>query len=153
MALTLSILVSRLRLQDPGGVFSTFGLPALMGIMALGIFADGTAGAGYNGVGRVEYLGVVGQGVTGLLPAEGFVADWPGQMQAQFIGVVFIFLSAFLVTSILASPLAFVARERGERSASVDGGVEQITAGGDETADGGGSIQEKSTDDLDLAAK
>ena len=30
------------------------------------MFADGTYGAGWNGVGATEYLGVAGRGVTGL---------------------------------------------------------------------------------------
>ena len=33
---------------------------------ASGIFADGTYGAGWNGVGAASYLGAAGQGVTGL---------------------------------------------------------------------------------------
>lgn len=33
----------------------------------LGIFADGTYGSGWNGVGATSYLGQAGRGVTGLL--------------------------------------------------------------------------------------
>jgi len=39
-------------------------------VLAVGIFADGTYGQGWNGVGATEYLGTSGaalQGVTGLL--------------------------------------------------------------------------------------
>ena len=37
------------------------------GRFSVGIFADGTCGAGWNGVGTSSYLGHAGQGVTGLL--------------------------------------------------------------------------------------
>jgi Amt family ammonium transporter len=33
----------------------------------VGIFADGSYGAGWNGVGAASYLGQAGKGVTGLL--------------------------------------------------------------------------------------
>jgi len=72
--------------------------------------ADGAAGVGYNGVGAASYLTVAGQGVTGRwLLGEGFAMDWPGQLLAQAIGVAVIFLAAFLVTSVLAAPLALLA--------------------------------------------
>jgi Amt family ammonium transporter len=35
--------------------------------VAVGVFADGTYGAGWNGVGASSYLGTAGRGVTGLL--------------------------------------------------------------------------------------
>ncbi|MBX7234930.1 MAG: hypothetical protein K1X65_11130 [Caldilineales bacterium] len=115
----------RLRLQDRGGVLATFGLPALAGLLAVGIFADGTAGAGYNGVGIEEYLGAAGQGVTGLLAASGLAADWPGQLLAQAAGVAVIFLLSFLVVSLLALPAALVIRAWGGRGvAAADEGGE-----------------------------
>jgi Amt family ammonium transporter len=36
----------------------------------VGIFADGTYGAGWNGVGAASYLGHAGQGVTGLIHGD-----------------------------------------------------------------------------------
>ncbi len=111
----------RLRLQDRGGVLATFGLPALAGLLAVGIFADGTAGAGYNGVGLEQYLGAAGQGVTGLLAASGLAADWPGQLLAQAAGVAVIFLLSFLVVSLLALPAALVIRAWGGRGVAVAG--------------------------------
>jgi Amt family ammonium transporter len=109
---------SRLRLQDRGGVLTTFGLPALVGLLAVGVFADGTAGAGYNGVGLGQYLGAAGQGVTGLLPASGLGSDWPGQFIAQAAGTAVIFLLSFLVVSLLALPAALVIRAWGGRGAT-----------------------------------
>ena len=72
-----------LRWDDPAAVLTVHGLGGALGLVALGIFADGKAGAGWNGVGVDSYLGVAGQGVTGLLAAAGYQPDWPGQMQAQ----------------------------------------------------------------------
>lgn len=50
--------------------------------LAVGLFADGTYGQGWNGVGATEYLGVAGKGVTGL-----FYGD-STQIIAQLIEVV-----------------------------------------------------------------
>ena len=36
----------------------------------MGIFADGTYGSGWNGVGAASYLGHAGQGVTGLIHGD-----------------------------------------------------------------------------------
>jgi Amt family ammonium transporter len=51
------------------------------------VLGDGRAGQGWNGVGVEEYLGVSGQGVTGFLPAPGLAPDWPGQINAQLVGL------------------------------------------------------------------
>ena len=77
-----------LRWDDPAAVLTVHGLGGAVGLLALGIFADGKAGAGWNGVGAVSYLGVPGQGVTGLLAAAGYQSDWPAQMQAQGVGLI-----------------------------------------------------------------
>ncbi|MCO6452211.1 MAG: hypothetical protein J5I90_15625 [Caldilineales bacterium] len=142
LVLTTYVVDHRLCLQDRGGVLATLGIPALWGLLALGIFADGSAGAGYNGVGIDEYLGVAGQGVTGLRAAVGYVPDWTGQMQAQAVGVATIFLLAFLATSILAVPLVIVARAWGMRRGERQSGEEaREGANGreDEDEDGAGA--------------
>ncbi len=110
MLLSTYLLEQRWRLYDRGGVWSTFGLPALVGILAVGLLADGTAGLGYNGIGAGEYLGMKGQGVGGLWPATGFAPDWPGQFLAQGIAVVVLFLLAFLATVVVTGPLTLIAR-------------------------------------------
>jgi Amt family ammonium transporter len=56
-----------LKIDDPCGAISVHGYCGLLGGVSLGLFADGTYGAGWNGVGAATYLGNAGQGVTGLL--------------------------------------------------------------------------------------
>jgi ammonia channel protein AmtB len=60
-------LVAFSKVDDPCGAISVHGYCGLFGAIALGIFADGIYGAGWNGVGASSYLGTAGQGVTGLL--------------------------------------------------------------------------------------
>ena len=74
-----------LHLGDATAAVSIYGVPGLLGALAVGIVADGRWGVGWNGVGAEEYLLVAGQGVTGLLPASGFSAD-SGQLTAQLAG-------------------------------------------------------------------
>jgi Amt family ammonium transporter len=44
------LLLDRLRIDDPVGAISVHGTCGLWGVIALGLFADGTYGAGWNGV-------------------------------------------------------------------------------------------------------
>jgi len=85
-----------LRLDDAVAAVSVYGVPGLLGALAVGIVADGQWGAGWNGIGAKEYLAVTGQGVTGRMAASGLVAD-PGQLTAQLAGVGAIMVFAFLV--------------------------------------------------------
>lgn len=85
-----------IRADDQALLVPTFGVAGLWGLIALAIFADGTYGIGWNKTGIDQYLGVAGQGVTGIFAQAGFVPDSPGQMEAQFFGVVAIGLLAFL---------------------------------------------------------
>ncbi len=81
------VVTRSLRLDDPLAVFSVHGLGGLWGLLAVGVFAHGRVGAGWNGVGLKEYLDVTAQGVTGLLAAGGLAAD-PSQLQAQAAGAL-----------------------------------------------------------------
>ena len=65
--------VERWRIDDPVGAVAVHGFNGLWGVFALGLFADGTYGAGLNGVGG---------GVRGL-----FFGD-AGQFAAQLIGAI-----------------------------------------------------------------
>jgi Ammonia permease len=69
-----------LRVDDPCGAISVHGYCGLLGGISLGIFADGSYGAGWNGVGAASYLGTAGQGVTGLLYGD------TSQFMVQLIG-------------------------------------------------------------------
>ena len=53
-------------IDDPVGAISVHGTNGLWGLIAVGLFSDGSYGQGWNGVGATEYLGVAGRGVTGL---------------------------------------------------------------------------------------
>ena len=60
-------------------------------------FADGRWGAGWNGVGAVEYLGVEGQGISGLVLAPGYQPAGASQLQAQLVGIAALCLVACLL--------------------------------------------------------
>jgi len=94
-----------LRLDDAPAALAAHGWPALVGLLAVGLFADGRYGQGWNGVGASEYLGVAGQGVSGLWTAPGFQAEWPGQFQAQVAGVIAALVLAFVLGWLLFATL------------------------------------------------
>jgi Amt family ammonium transporter len=106
-----------LRWNDPTAALTVHGLAGLWGLLAAALFADGTLGAGWNGIGSGEYLHVAGQGVSGLWTAAGLQPDWPGQLQAQAVGLAAIGLFAFLVASVVFGPLAGLTRLVQKRSA------------------------------------
>jgi Amt family ammonium transporter len=76
-----------LRIDDPTGAVPIGLVGGVVGVLAPGIFSDGRFGTGWNGIGPEAYLGIAGQGVTGLIPATGFASDWPGQINAQLVGL------------------------------------------------------------------
>jgi len=65
------------------------------GAVAVGIFADGAYGAGWNGVGAATYLGKAGQGVTGLL--YGDVSQFLLQLGGATLCAVYAFGLTFAV--------------------------------------------------------
>jgi Amt family ammonium transporter len=69
--------IDRKGIDDPVGAISVHGVNGVWGIWSLGLFADGTYGQGWNGVGFNEYLGKAGLGVTGLFYGDGkqFIAQ------------------------------------------------------------------------------
>jgi Amt family ammonium transporter len=69
----------RAKIDDPVGAISVHGINGLWGLIALGLFADGTYGAGWNGVDG---------SVTGLFYGDG------GQLIAQLIGCLTIIVWA-----------------------------------------------------------
>ena len=92
--------------DDPTAALTVHGLGGLLGLVAVGLLADGTAGAGWNGIGAGEYLRVTGQGVTGLLAAAGRRADFPLQLQAQLVGGASLILFGFFAAWVFLAPLA-----------------------------------------------
>lgn len=97
-------------LADELGLLATFGLSALTGLLLVGWGADGRAGQGWNGVGLTEFGGVPGQGVAGLIVAGGFTSDWPGQVQAQLLGLVAIGALAVVTATFLFQTVKAITR-------------------------------------------
>ncbi len=85
-----------LGLDDRGAVVSIHGLAALWGLLAVGLFADGSQGAGWNIPGAQGASTMLSQGVTGYLAASGGTQGL-AQLYAQLIGVGAIVLIATLV--------------------------------------------------------
>src|SRR5215470_10721826 len=69
MVVCLGVLFNEriIKVDDPCGAISVHGYAGWLGAVSVGIFADGTFGTGWNGVGATTYLGKAGLGVTGLL--------------------------------------------------------------------------------------
>ena len=75
------ILEHKFKLDDPVGAVAVHGINGIWGVIALGLFADGSYGAGWNATGNA-IAEPVSTGVTGL-----FYGD-AGQLVAQLIGVL-----------------------------------------------------------------
>jgi Amt family ammonium transporter len=80
-----------LRLDDATAALASYALPGFWGLLAVGLFADGLWGQGWNGVVMPS-----GQGVSGLLVASGFTRD-SGQLAAQVWGAIALFVLGFLL--------------------------------------------------------
>ena len=110
-----SVAIERwLRFDDSIGAVALGAVGGAWSLLAAGLFADGTYGAGWNNVGVEEYLGVPGQGVTGLIARANLPND-PGQFTAQLTGVIAIAFLAFVVTWLITRPLRGL-NERGNRN-------------------------------------
>jgi len=89
-----------LRLSDATATVALGITAGCWGLLAVALFADGSSGQGWNGIGAVEYHTVLGQGVTGFVPASGMIGDGQGQLVAQLAGATAIGLLA-LGTSLI----------------------------------------------------
>ncbi len=88
-----------IKVDDPCGAISVHGYCGWLGAVCVGIFADGTYGAGWNGVGATTYLGKAGQGVTGLL--HGDVTQFFAQLGGATLICLYAFGFTFLVFKIV----------------------------------------------------
>jgi Amt family ammonium transporter len=86
----------RLRIDDPVGAISVHGVNGLWGVIAVGIFANGKYGAGFNGVVRDSILRGVGKdlgydGVRGILYGDA------SQLWAQLLDAAVLAAFGFLM--------------------------------------------------------
>ena len=88
-----------LRVDDPCGAISVHGYCGWLGAVCVGIFADGTYGAGWNGVGATTYLGHAGRGVTGLL--HGDVRQFVCQLLGATLCAIWAFGATYVVFSLV----------------------------------------------------
>lgn len=102
------LLDGRLLVDDATGIVVSSGIPAIIGLLCVGLFADGVAGAGWQMTGLESYRGVTGQGVSALFVGSEFQVDFPGQIQAQVIGITALALWGFLCGLILCAPLGLI---------------------------------------------
>ena len=88
-----------LKVDDPCGAISVHGYCGWLGAVCVGIFADGTYGAGWNGIGATTYLGQAGQGVTGLL--QGDTSQFICQLMGATLCVAWAFGATYIVFSLV----------------------------------------------------
>lgn len=81
VCVSVRIVEDKFKIDDPVGAFSVHGVNGMWGIIALGLFADGTYGDGFNGVAG---------GVTGLFYGGGF-----GQLGAQLVDILMLIVWGF----------------------------------------------------------
>lgn len=107
-----------LRLPDATATVALGSTAGTWGLLAVAVFADGRWGQGWNGIGTTEYHTVLGQGVTGFIPAAGFLGDGRGQMVAQLAGLGGIALLGLLVSWTIFFALSLPRRRRVARGQS-----------------------------------
>jgi len=123
-----------LKVDDPCGAISVHGFCGWFGAVALGLFADGTYGAGWNGVGPASYLGTAGKGVTGLLYGD------VSQFLVQFGGATLCAVYAFGFTFLVFSAVNAVRSIRVSRDVELEGldvpefGMEAYPEGGEQVS-------------------
>lgn len=125
-----------LRLPDGAAAVPLAIFGGLWGALATALFADGRWGQGWNGVGADAYHEVIGQGVTGFLPAAGFVGDGPGQSAVQLLGLGAIGLLSFLVGWLTVLALNLPYRPRPVREPAAGETSDTLDAG-----EAGGAVQ------------
>ncbi|VTR98860.1 ammonium transporter [Tuwongella immobilis] len=83
-------------IDDPVGAISVHGINGIWGVIALGLFANGKYGAGWNGVTRPEYVERFGSdGVRGLL--YGDATQLMAQLLEAGVALLFGFAMAYVM--------------------------------------------------------
>jgi ammonium transporter, Amt family len=103
-----------LKVDDPCGAVSVHGYCGWFGAVCVGIFADGTYGAGWNGVGVTTYLGKAGQGVTGLL--HGDSSQFLTQLGGATLMAIYAFGGTYVVFRVVNSIRSMRVSKESERS-------------------------------------
>ena len=96
----------KLKLDDPVGAISVHGVNGAFGCLALGIFADGSYGDGWNGVAGT---------VKGLFSGD------PSQFFAQCVGVVSNFIYVGLMSIIVFKLIDLFIGHRADLAAEIEG--------------------------------
>ena len=104
-----------IKVDDPCGAIAVHGYAGWLGAVSVGIFADGTFGAGWNGVGATTYLGKAGLGVTGLLYGD------TSQFWMQLGGATLCAIYAFGFTYLVFSLVNVVRPLRVDKEVELDG--------------------------------
>jgi len=104
-----------IKVDDPCGAISVHGYCGWLGAVCVGIFADGTYGAGWNGVGATTYLGKAGLGVTGLLHGDS------KQFITQIGGATLMAIYAFGFTYVVFSLVNAVVPMRVSKEVEMEG--------------------------------
>ena len=89
------------KIDDPCGAISVHGFCGVLGGICVGLFADGTYGQGWNGVGATTYLGHAAQGVTGLF--YGDTKQFLVQVMGTGISAAWAFGATFIVFKLVNS--------------------------------------------------
>lgn len=97
----------RLKIDDPVGAISVHGVNGAWGVIAVGLFADGTYGAGLNGVAG---------GVRGLLYGGGM-----GQLTAEIVGAVVCIAFAFTAFHVFFKIVGYLIGNRVSEAVEIEG--------------------------------
>jgi ammonium transporter, Amt family len=97
----------RMRIDDPVGAISVHGVNGAWGVIAVGLFADGTYGAGLNGIAG---------GVRGLFYGGGF-----GQLVAGLIAIVACIAFTFTAFYVFFKVVGYLIGNRVSEAAELEG--------------------------------
>jgi ammonium transporter, Amt family len=104
-----------IKIDDCVGAISVHGVNGAFGLLAVGLFSDGSYGSGWNGVGATEYMGTAGQGVTGLFHGDG------KQFAAQCIGALTCLLWNVVISLIVFKGIDMINGTRVSPEEELDG--------------------------------